>query len=210
MESIVYNRDCMMDLPKFPDKYFDLAVVDPPYGIERLKNPHGRLEKYGDTTQANNDVPKKDYFDELMRVSKRQIIWGGNYFDLPPCRCFLTWYKHQPVDNYSDVEMAWTNMNLPARTFDYPYFGGIGADEDGRYHPTQKPIALYRWIFSKYAKRGDKILDTHLGSGSSRIAAYDAELNFVGYEIDKEYFDKQEERFESHSAQLDLFLTESE
>lgn len=213
MESIVYNRDCMMDLPKFPDKYFDLAVVDPPYAINRFK--HGetsRLRKYGSLSSVNDERPTKEYFEQLFRVSKNQIVWGWNHLSdlLPPTTEFLFWYKHQPVDTYSDGEVAWTSFKKTAKCFDYPYFGGIGADEDGRYHPTQKPIALYRWIFSKYAKRGDKVLDTHLGSGSSRIAAYDAELNFVGYEIDKEYFSKEEERFARHSAQLNLFLAESE
>lgn len=123
---------------------------------------------------------------------------------MPPCRCFIAWYKHQPIENYSDCEFAWTNMDEPARVFDYPYFGTNGADVN-RIHPTQKPVALYTWIFNRYAKQGDKILDTHLGSGSSRIAAYDAHLDFVGFEIDKEYFDKQEERFAAHTAQLSLF-----
>lgn len=205
--NIAYNRDCLEAMREMPDNAFDLAVVDPPYGIERLKNPRGRLEKYGDTRQANNEKPTKEYFTELLRVSKRVIVWGGNYFDLPPCRCFIAWYKHQPINNYSDCEFAWTNIDEPAKVFDYPYFGTNGADLV-RIHPTQKPVALYRWIFNHYAKHGDKILDTHLGSGSSRIAAYDAGLDFVGYEIDKTYFDLQEERFERHTAQQNLFLTE--
>lgn len=204
--NVAYNVDCMEFMRSQPDKAFDLAVVDPPYGIERLKNPHGRLEKYGDTTQANNEKPTAEYFQQLMRVASKVVVWGGNYFELPPCRCFLSWYKHQPIDNYSDCEFAWTNMDSPAKTFDYPYFGTNGADADGRIHPTQKPVKLYTWVFKNYAKAGDKILDTHLGSGSSRIAAYDAGLDFVGCEIDKTYFDKQEERFNAHAAQLNLFV----
>ena len=201
--SIVQNRDCLEAMKEFPDKFFDLAIVDPPYGIERLKNPHGRLEKYGDTTKANNDKPNKEYFDELLRVSKNVIIWGGNYFELPPCRCFIIWHKHQPIDNYSECEFAWTTFDSPAKVFDYAYFGNIGADTY-RIHPTQKPVALYQWILSKYAKQGDKILDTHLGSGSSRIACYNGGYDFWGYEIDKEYFEKQEQRFENHTSQLKM------
>ena len=154
MINVVYNIDCMEYLKSQPDNAFDLAIVDPPYGIERLKRPEGRLAKYGDSTKANNAVPDQEYFDELFRVSKQQIIWGGNYFNLPPCRCFIAWYKHQPIDNYSDVEMAWTNMNRPAKTFDYPYFGAKGADTE-RIHPTQKPVALYKWLLEKFAGGGD-------------------------------------------------------
>lgn len=200
-----YNINCMDLMREVPDKYFELAVVDPPYGIERLKNQHGRLEKYGDTTQANNDKPDEQYFQQLLRVARNVVVWGGNYFELPPCRCFLAWYKHQPIGNYSDCEFAWTNMEKPARTFDYPYFGTNGADGDGRIHPTQKPVALYTWIFTNYAKQGDKILDTHLGSGSSRIAAYELGLDFIGCEIDSEFFAKEEERFAAYTAQTSLF-----
>ena len=199
-----YNMDCMEGMAKFPDGFFDLAVVDPPYGIQRLKRKQSRLAKYGDPTQANNDVPGPDYWRELFRVSRRQIVWGGNYFDLPPCRCFICWYKHRPVVSYSDCEFAWTSLDEPAKCFDYPYFGNIGADPD-RIHPTQKPLALYTWIFKHYAKAGEKILDTHLGSGSSRIAALEAGLDFIGFEIDKTYFEKQEARFERYTSQCSLF-----
>ena len=119
----------------------------------------------------------------------------------PPTTEFIFWYKHQPVETYSDGELAWTSFNKTAKCFDYAYFGNIGADTY-RIHPTQKPVALYQWILSKYAKQGDKILDTHLGSGSSRIACYNGGFDFWGYEIDKEYFEKQEQRFENHTAQL--------
>ena len=198
-----YNMDCMQGMKEFPDNYFDLAIVDPPYGIERLKNPRGRLEKYGDTTKANNDVPTASYFNELLRISKQSIIWGGNYFDLPPCRCFLAWYKHQPVENYSDVEMAWTTLDRPARVFDYPYFGTNGADKV-RIHPTQKPVALYKWILDNYAKPGDKILDTHVGSASSLIACEDMGFKYVGFEIDKEYYRLGVERLKNHKAQVSI------
>ena len=151
-------------------------------------------------------APPLEYFRELARVSKNQIIWGGNYFDLPPTRCFLVWRKSNiPLEGFSmaSVEYAWTSFNANAKMFEAFSSGGSGREE--RFHPTQKPIALYEWILTKFAKPGDKLLDTHLGSGSSRIAAYNLGFDFVGYEIDKEYFDRQEERFEAHSAQLSLF-----
>jgi site-specific DNA-methyltransferase (adenine-specific) len=202
--SIVENRDCLVAMREFPDKYFDLAVCDPPYSINRFKNGEtSRLRKYGQLKSVNDERPTKEYFDELFRVSKNQIIWGFNHLCdlLPPTSEFIFWYKHQPVDTYSDGELAWTSFTKTAKCFDYAYFGSIGADEY-RIHPTQKPVKLYEWILSKYAKQGDKILDTHLGSGSSRIACYNGGYDFWGYEIDKEYFEKQEQRFEQHTSQL--------
>ncbi len=202
--------DCMEYMKTLPDNAFDLAVVDPPYGINRFK--HGetsRLRKYGMFETVNDAVPSELYFKELKRVSKEQIIWGYNHLSdlLTPCTHFIFWYKHQPVDTYADGELAWTSFKGTAKCFDYPYFGSTGADNN-RIHPAQKPVALYRWIYSHYAKPSDKILDTHLGSGSSRIAAYDAGLDFVGCEIDPDYFAKQEERFAYHTAQQNLFLQE--
>lgn len=149
-------------------------------------------------------APKQEYFEELFRVSRNQIIWGGNYFSLPPTRCFLIWRKLTISENFTMAmaEYAWTSFNSNAKVFEY------APQDTTRFHPTQKPIALYAWIFKLYAEKGMKILDTHLGSGSSRIAAYDAGLDFVGYEIDKVYFDKQEERFARHAAQQNLFLLE--
>lgn len=202
--NIVLNIDCMKYMKGLPDKAFDLAIVDPPYGIKRLEKKEGRLEKYGDSTKANNNIPTQEYFAELFRVSKNQIIWGGNYFDLPPCRCFIAWYKHQPVENYSDCEFAWTNFVRPAKVFDYPYFGNINQDLR-RIHPTQKPIALYKWLLVNYANKGDRILDTHVGSGSSRIACWELDFSFVGCEIDHEFWEKQEGRFKEHISQLRLF-----
>lgn len=205
--SVAYNMDCMEAMREMPDKSFDLAVVDPPYGIEKGFQATSRIAKYGQMDSANDAKPQKEYFAELFRVSKNQIIWGYNHLSdlLPSTKEFIFWYKHQPVESYSDGELAWTSFAKTAKCFDYPFFGGTGADKDGRIHPTQKPVALYAWIFAKYAKSGYKILDTHLGSGSSRIAAYDAGLDFWGYEIDKEYFDKQEERFEIHTSQVSMF-----
>lgn len=151
-------------------------------------------------------APPLEYFQQLARVSKNQIIWGGNYFDLPPTRCFLVWRKTNiPLDGFSmaPVEYAWTSFNGNAGMFEFTSSGGSG--RESRFHPTQKPIELYTWIFNHYAKAGDKILDTHLGSGSSRIAAYDLGLDFTGYEIDQTYFRLEEERFAAHAAQLSLF-----
>ena len=151
-------------------------------------------------------APPQKYFDELARVSKNQIIWGGNYFDLPPTRCFLVWRKLSISENFTMAmaEYAWTSFNDNAKVFEAAPQGNT----EKRIHPTQKPVALYAWIFSRYAKPGDKILDTHLGSGSSRIAAWDAGLDFVGCEIDKVYFDLAEARFQRHAAQGNLFLDE--
>lgn len=207
--NIAYNIDCMEYMQSLPDKAFDLAVADPPYGINRFK--HGetsRLRKYGQLGTVNDNRPTKDWFEQLRRVSQNQIIFGYNHLCdiLPPTSEFLFWYKHQPVDTYADGELIYTSFSKTAKCFDYPFFGGTGADKDGRIHPTQKPVAIYAWIYSRYAKSGDKILDTHLGSGSSRIAAYDAGLDFVGCEIDTGYFAAQEKRFQEHISQENLFL----
>lgn len=246
--NVAYNRDCMEAMREFPDKFFDLAVVDPPYGGGAAADTHththgelrggaadfekrkrsrfgGRFDRYhisdadgrrlvqeeirpGTNGAAGIDhwdiAPPPEYFEELARVSKNQIIWGGNYFDLPPTRCFLVWKKLTISENFSMAmaEYAWTSFNENAKVFEAAPQGNT----EKRFHPTQKPVSLYAWLFKHYAKQGDKILDTHLGSGSSRIAAYDAGLDFWGYEIDKVYFDLQEERFERHTAQLNLFL----
>lgn len=222
-ESIAYNVDCMDYMRTLPDKAFDLAVVDPPYGgggDEALAGGRrfgGVFDRYkADRTDGRNVgirvrkkivswdyAPSEDYFTELFRVSRAQIIWGGNYFRLPPCRCFLVWRKTNIPENFSMAmaEYAWCSFNGNAKVVDLSSAGIAG-----RFHPTQKPVELYEWIFSRYAKKGDRILDTHLGSGSSRIAAWDAGLDFVGCELDKEYFDKQEARFAAHSAQMSLFV----
>jgi site-specific DNA-methyltransferase (adenine-specific) len=215
-ESIVYNADCMDIMKGYPDKYFDLAVVDPPYGIGysqligNKKKEHGWKER--NASQWDSETPKSEYFEQLFRVSKNQIIWGGNYFDLPPTRCFIIWDKVQRIDQ-ADCEFAWTSFNVSARVFQYargnesgfaPKLKGV--ERAGiNIHPTQKPIALYDWIFKNYAKPTDKILDTHLGSGSSRIAAYKSGLSFVGIELDKDYFEAQEKRFNTFKNQLRLF-----
>lgn len=189
--------DCMEFMRQFPDKFFDLAVVDPPYGIDLAFHVTSRIAKYGQTKTVNDNKPRPEYFIELFRVSKNQIIWGYNHLSdmLPNCKEFIFWYKHQPVRSYSDGELAWTSFQRTAKCFDYPFFGGVNR-EHHRIHPTQKPVALYKWIFERFARGGQRILDTHLGSGSSRIAAYHAGLDFYGCELDKEYFDKANERFQ--------------
>lgn len=204
--NIAYNMDCLEAMREMPDNAFDLAVVDPPYGLERFKHGGSVINRYGDANgQWNNVKPSSEYFAELFRVSVNQIIWGGNNFDLPTSEYFIIWDKVNPQNfSFAQCEMAWTSCKVPAKIFTY----NSQNESNDRIHPTQKPVALYRWIFDRYAKEGDKILDTHLGSGSSRIAAYDAGLDFVGYEIDKEYFDKQEERFAQHTAQLSLFCND--
>lgn len=212
--SEVYMMDCIQGMKKYPDKYFDLAVVDPPYGIgfsdyerggmgQKVKERYTKNEK----KKWDNTVPLIEYFTELYRVSKNQIIWGGNYFDLLPTQCFLFWYKQNPVPNFSDGELAWTSFKKPAMCFDYRYYGNIQGNTSAgaKIHPTQKPIALYDWLFNNFATEGMKILDTHLGSGSSRIAANKAKLNFVGFEIDEEYFIKAEKRYADFTSQLRLF-----
>jgi site-specific DNA-methyltransferase (adenine-specific) len=189
----------MTVMQRYPDKHFDLAVVDPPYGIDI--NSSGRLGHYGGKGKKwDKSIPSEEYFKELERVSKNQIIWGGNYFHLPPTRCFLIWDKQQPEGvSFASCEFAWTSFDLSAKTFYKRPQGDI------RIHPTQKPVALYDWILKNYAEEGQAILDTHLGSGSSRIAADKAGLSFVGCELDTEYFQAQEKRFKEYKSQLTIF-----
>lgn len=201
--SEVYNEDCMIMMAKYPDKFFELAIVDPPYGI-------GAEDGTGDYSKAVckkgkkwDLVPKREYFKELSRVSTNQIIWGGNYFNLPIHRGWICWYKTDEIKgrDFSEIELAWTSFNKPARHFELKPFQRNG----DRIHPTQKPVALYKWLLKNYAKEGDKILDTHLGSGSSRIAAYLMGFDFYATELDKDYFEAQEKRFREQTAQQTLF-----
>ena len=203
MQNVAYNMDCMEGMKQFPDKYFELAIVDPPYGLERFKHGGSVVNRYGDETrQWNNVKPEGEYFRELFRVSKNQIIWGANNFELPPSEYFIIWDKVNPPDfSFAMCEQAWTNIKKPAKIFTY----NSQNESASRIHPTQKPVALYEWLLTHYAKPGDKILDTHLGSGSSRIACYNLGFDFTGYEIDKDYFDAQEARFQAHIAQQSLF-----
>lgn len=213
-----------------PDNAFDLAVVDPIYGdvtaggfiTGKSSGGVGPHPRHHDAAWAQAKTGE-DYFKELLRVSKNQIIWGGNYFTKEIARnsqCWIVWDKCHPEGNkFADAELAWTSFNSRVRVFRYLWNGmcqgtpGDGEKMQGdkslnekRIHPMQKPIALYTWIYKNFAKRGDRVLDTHLGSGSSRIAAYTLGLDFTGYEIDKTYFDLQEKRFAAHSSQVDMFL----
>ena len=215
--SEVTNEDCMEGMARYPDKYFDLAIVDPPYGIGysdvvgKKKKEHGWKERK--SSQWDLHTPSFEYFIELFRVSKNQIIWGGNYFDLKPTRCFLIWDKVQRI-NQADCELAWTSFSSSARIFQYARGNESGFAPKlkeiekafANIHPTQKPVKLYKWLLQNYANQGDKILDTHLGSGSSRIAAYEMGFDFTAFELDKEYFEAQEKRYKAHIAQLKMEL----
>ena len=197
-----FNEDCMAGMARYPDKHFDLAIVDPPYGIDI--NSSGRLGHYGGKGKTwDSCIPNEEYFKELQRVSKNQIIWGGNYFKLPPTRCFLIWDKQQPEGvSFASCEFAWTSYDLSAKTF---YKRPQGQDGGNRIHPTQKPVALYKWLLTKYAKEDDTILDTHVGSASSLIACYDMGFDAVGFEIDEDYYDESKKRLERHMRQISIF-----
>ena len=209
--SEVYLEDCVTALKRYSDNHFDLAIVDPPYGIERFKNvtttPSSKdvhAKRFQRMETVNNDKPSDEYWSELFRVSKNQIVWGANNFELPPSEYFFCWNKQQAMPNFATLEYAWVSMGLkkPAKLFTYSIHKHNQVD---KVHPTQKPIPLYDWILANYAKPNDLILDTHLGSGSSRIAAYKGGFNFVGFEIDQEYYEKQEKRFNDFKSQLRLF-----
>ena len=212
-----FMLDCVDGMKKFPDKYFDIAIVDPPYAdgtIGEFKRADksrfgGIFDKYKKRgkKQINWDVtPSKEYFDELFRVSKQQIIWGGNYFNefLPSNRNFIIWRKLKISENFSMAmaEYAWTSINGNAKVYQQAPQGTAGKE---RIHPTQKPIELYEWLVTRYCKETDKILDTHVGSASSLIAFHRLHNQFVGFEIDEEYYQKSIERFEKETAQQQLF-----
>lgn len=209
MKSEFYNCDNMEFMAKFPDGYFELAIVDPPYGLgmarERPRND-GRFS--GNIPKDWDDkTPDDKFFTELFRVSKNQIIWGGNYFKLPPYQNFIFWNKQNPVPNFSDGELAWTSFNKPSKCFDFKYYGNLMGTTvaEKRIHISQKPIRLYEWLLANYAKQGDKILDTHVGSGSSRIACHNLKFDFFGCELDEDYFKQAEQRYQEHIRQETLF-----
>ena len=205
----ITNEDNMKLMSRYEDKYFDLAIVDPPYGIN-MSMGHKGSEKRGDKNKyknfAGNDssTPSIEYWNELFRVSKNQIVWGGNYmFEyLNPTSCFIVWDKMQP-ENFSMAmaEFAWTSFNSPAKIFKKRV---VGAD-NVRIHPTQKPVKLYEWLLMNYAKEGDKIIDTHLGSGSIAIACHNLGYDLTACELDKDYFDAAIKRLQQHQAQLTMF-----
>jgi len=194
----LFNMDCMTALREMEDNAFDLAIVDPPYGIGI--NSSGRLGHYGGKGKDwDSAIPDDEYFSELSRVSKNQIIWGANYFKMKPTRCYVIWDKQQPQGlSFADSEFAWTSFDESARTFRKP---PQNADKEHRIHPTQKPVALYKWLLQKYAQEGDKILDTHTGSASIAIACHDAGYDLTGYELDEDYFKAALHRLETHRKQ---------
>lgn len=203
----LYNADCMEILKQTPNKYYSLCIVDPPYGINinvsigrRKGNKKSNYHKFAG---EDNTIPSEEYFKELFRVSENQIIWGGNYMTdfLYPSPCWLLWDKGFSEDvTFAQFEMAWTSFKSSCKKFDYN-----AAKNIDRIHPTQKPVQLYKWLLNKYAKAGDTILDTHLGSGSSAIAAHDGGFEFTGIELDEEYYNAAKERIMLHQRQLNLF-----
>lgn len=205
----VYNADCMVYMVKMKDNEFDLAICDPPYGGGQHFN-----FRFGTGDKVYpNDKPLNEYFDELRRVSKNQIIWGGNYIcDMVPVnRCWLCWQKGQPIDAFSDFELAWTSFDKTSKTIKLDSYGFNHADKrhngESTIHPTQKPVSLYRWLLNKYAKKGDKILDTHLGSGSIAIACHYMGYELTAFEIDEEYFNASVKRIKEQTAQKSLYAT---
>ena len=206
MEKItLHHRDCLEALKEMDDNSFDLAIVDPPYGLDRfnkystqgagwLKHRAFNMGKIGTWDKA----PDPEYFEELWRVSKNQIIWGGNYFNLPPTRCVIAWDKKQPWEKFSGWEMAWTSFSKPAPIF---HFDNRYA---GKIHPTQKPVELYEWLLHKFANEGDKILDTHFGSGSIGIACHNMGYDLTAFEVSDDFVSKAVDRIKTHQIQLQL------
>lgn len=206
----IYNCDCMELLKQTPDNYYSLALVDPPYGIgydgaKKTSGSHGGRKAH-DFKGWDSAIPEKEYFDELFRVSKNQIIWGANYFTkyLPSSMGWIVWRKDRGEFSSSDAELAFSSFNRALREWTKNPL--VLVREGGTIHPTQKPVALYKWILDKYAKQGDKILDTHLGSGSIAIACHDYGFELTACELDKEYFDKAIQRIKNHVSQQKLFL----
>jgi site-specific DNA-methyltransferase (adenine-specific) len=190
--------DCMELMAKTPDNYYDLAIVDPPYGMKKSStNGSGKLKNRAlNKLNTNWDIaPNENYFMELFRVSKNQIIWGGNYFTLPPTRCVLCWDKKQMMPTFSRWEYAWTSFYKPAKLFSYNY------QDESKIHPTQKPVKLYEWLLTKYAKQGDKILDTHGGSMSIAIACHNLGFDLDCIELDTDYYKQAVKRYENHKLQ---------
>ena len=213
----IYNCDCMELLKKTPDNYYSLALVDPPYGIgeDGLKNhSRGKATKPKLYTPKNWDTstPSAEYFIELLRVSKNVIIWGANHFiqDIPNANSssWIVWDKQNGDNDFADCELAWTNYKTAVRKFEFRWAGMLQGDmknKETRIHPTQKPVKLYEWILYKYAKQGDKILDTHLGSGSIAIACNNLGFELTACELDKEYYDLAIKRIKTVTSQLRMF-----
>ncbi|MEG1166379.1 MAG: DNA methyltransferase [Oscillospiraceae bacterium] len=210
----LYNMDCMDGMKQFPDEYFDIAIVDVPYGIGESGDKNHTRSKLAVSQDYKafhgNDTrpPEAEYFTELMRISKNQIIWGANHFislipfDSP---CWIVWDKDNGNNDFADCELAWTSFHTAVRRFKFKWHGMLQEnmrDKEVRIHPTQKPVALYSWILQRYAHSGDKIIDTHAGSASSLIACHRHGLDFVGFEIDPYYYTAANERLSAEAAQL--------
>lgn len=194
----ITNEDNMNLMARYDDNYFDLAIVDPPYGIGISSNP---VRQQHDKKKWDNNIPNDHYFKELFRVSKNQIIWGGNYFNLSPTQGFFIWDKKQPHDfSLAMCEYAWSSIQKPAKVWTLSVL-----KERGKIHPTQKPVELYEWLLINNAKEGDKILDTHLGSGSIAIACHNLGFDLTACELDKEYYDAAMKRLHDHQLQQKLF-----
>ena len=205
----LHNVDCLPFMKQCEDKQFDLSIVDPPYGIERFKKPSGTTRFKSSKLMQEEGLtwdkkPSKEYWTELFRISKNQIVWGANNFEMPPSEYFCIWNKKQTVDNFATAEYAWVSMGLkkPAKMFDY---GIHKHNHTTKIHPTQKPVDLYRWLLQNYAEEGQTIFDSHLGSGSIAIACDKLGFDLVATEIDKDYFDKANKRLEQHRKQQTLF-----
>lgn len=215
----IHNEDCMKIMAQYEDNYFDLAVVDPPYGLclagtlgkasKKTKGFNFKCKEY-EKKDWDNETPNKEYFEELKRVSKNQIIWGANYFTdkIPIIKNYIFWYKKgkSKDEKFNEGELAYVS-NGRTRMIDIWWngFGVINSGED-RFHPTQKPVKLYNWIYKNYAQEGQKILDTHLGSGSNAISAHYAKMGeFVGCELDKDYYEASIKRIYNETRQLELF-----
>jgi len=201
--------DCLEVMKEMPDNTYDLAIVDPPYGIERFKKPSGNTRFKSSKLMQEEGLtwdkkPTQDYWKELFRVSKNQVVWGANNFEMPPSEYFCIWNKQQPVPNFASAEYAWVSMGLkkPAKVFTYSI---MKHNHTNKIHPTQKPVKLYEWLLDNYAKEGDKILDTHLGSGSIAIACHNRKFNLDAWEIDEEYYNNAVERLDTHKSQLTMF-----
>lgn len=216
----ITNDDNMELMARYEDNYFDLAIVDPPYGLGMGKNLNVNVKVNYQDKKWDQKIPNKEYFKELFRVSSQQIIWGGNYFPflwINGCKGFICWNKlisEKKYNKRADVELAWTSFNITSRYFEYKWDGniygfknnikGIG-EKSIRIHPTQKPVALYEWLLINYAKEGDKILDTHLGSGSIAIACHNLGFDLTACELDKDYYKAAIKRLKEHQTQIRMF-----
>lgn len=207
----IFNKDCMEGMKETPDKKYDLAIVDPPYGIGQVWSKSRKDRFYKNSNEyTNKDKPKREYFDELMRVSKNQIIWGWNYFChlLPESNNIIVWDKERDflITKMSEAELAWTSFSNPCRIVKLEWNGFMRCEKiSKKIHPFQKPVLLYKWLLLNYAKDGDKILDTHIGSGSIALACWDLKFDLIGYEINKEFFKSATTRLTNHMKQNQLF-----